>query len=121
MSPAVCVYGQFVGRSPVTVRASRARNRNGAWVFEDGTLYQLAENGEFRTFVRFREQIVNLRAALLDLHEHALAHAAAKREFVEGLATGPAQSCDASRDRAVHLLRGIGRWRVSQYIDSHSQ
>jgi lipopolysaccharide export system permease protein len=49
------------------IRASRARNRNGAWVFEDGSLYQLADNGEFRTFVRFREQIVNLRAALLDL------------------------------------------------------
>lgn len=49
------------------IHAERARWDNGAWTFVNGTLYQLAENGEYRYFVRFKEQRVQLREALLSL------------------------------------------------------
>lgn len=49
------------------IHAERARWENGAWTFLNGTLYQMADNGEYRFFVRFKEQRVRLRQALLNL------------------------------------------------------
>lgn len=49
------------------IHADRARWVDGTWTFYDGTMYQMADNGEYRFFVRFQEQRVRLREALLDL------------------------------------------------------
>lgn len=49
------------------IHADRARYDTGAWTFYEGTLYQMAENGEYRFFARFKEQQVRLREALLSL------------------------------------------------------
>lgn len=51
------------------IHADHARFAGGAWTFVDGTLYQLADNGEYRFFARFSEQRVPLRPALMDLSQ----------------------------------------------------
>ncbi len=51
------------------IRADHAEWKPGGWTFFDGEMYQTGENGEYRFFVRFKEQVVALKESLLTLSQ----------------------------------------------------
>ncbi|MNK55101.1 putative permease YjgP/YjgQ family protein [compost metagenome] len=51
------------------IRANHAQWKSGSWTFYDGEMYQTGDKGEYRFFVRFKEQIVALKESLLTLSQ----------------------------------------------------
>ncbi|HBN08471.1 MAG TPA: hypothetical protein DD435_07430 [Cyanobacteria bacterium UBA8530] len=49
------------------VKAESAVYEGQSWVFKNGTLYQLAENGEYKYVVKFERQVLPIKQALLTL------------------------------------------------------
>lgn len=51
------------------IRADHAEYKRGGWIFFDGEMYQTGDHGEYRFFIRFKEQQVALKEALLTLSQ----------------------------------------------------
>lgn len=76
------------------IRADHAQWKPGGWTFYDGEMYQTGDNGEYRFFVRFKEQVVALKESLLTLSkEHRT----------------PTEMNIRELSQHIHLLKEAGR------------